>query len=327
VLTYLQLAALGFIVYWIILTNGPDTLRWALRTYVVGTVGAIVAGKATGVQVEEFGRYAATMGRSVDANMFGAFVGLAFLTAIYLLIVEKKLWWRLVLLMSILFLPVVFIKIGSRGTLVALAATFLLPFLFVREVARKPQIILLGMLVVVAGLIAVWFFESGRETGEVTANVEKRFTDPEEIQGALSYRIMLIKTAVETVFRYPAGTTYIAFFERTGLSHFPHNDLFYTLVIYGFPATTLLVVFYVFWINAVRQMNFSVHKFYARSILIFLLVVSLNIIQISQKGMWTFASIIFAMNLFYKDQQPQAEEISAAEEDYGYNDPLPEYPQ
>ncbi len=65
--TQVQLMALIFIVYWVIETNGEKTLRWILRSYLVGSLGAITLTFITGAAIRSIdessqARYSATLG-------------------------------------------------------------------------------------------------------------------------------------------------------------------------------------------------------------------------------------------------------------------------
>ena len=123
--TQFQLLALVFIVYWILETNRPNTLIWALRSYVVGSLGTVILAFKTGAAIRaveegEGGRYAATIGRAINANMLSVLLGLAFLTAIYLLARDKRILWRIIYLIAIVLMPIMMLKTGSRGGLIAM---------------------------------------------------------------------------------------------------------------------------------------------------------------------------------------------------------------
>src|SRR4030043_1507884 len=141
--TQFQLLMLILIVYWILETNCEKTFQWALRAYVVGTLGTIMLAFITGTAIKTLEdtsqtRYSATLGEAIDANMLAALTSTAFLAAIYLFARNKNIFWRMINLAAILFLPLMLLKIGSRGALVALAFTMLSPLLFIREVAQRP---------------------------------------------------------------------------------------------------------------------------------------------------------------------------------------------
>ena len=144
--TQVQLLILVLIIYWILNSNGETALRWALRSFVVGSLGSITITFMTGAAMgnvqqgqEVGGRYRATLGSNViDANMMAVLVGLAFFAAVYLFVRDKSKFWRLIYGAGILFLPIMMLKIGSRGGLIAFAFTLMSPLLFIRQVVRKP---------------------------------------------------------------------------------------------------------------------------------------------------------------------------------------------
>lgn len=108
--TQIQLLALLLIVYWILETNGWKTFIWALRSYLIGSLGTIVGTFITGAAmraVEEApgARYAATLGRAIDANMLAALTSLAFLAAIYLFARDKNILWRACTWLEFCFCP------------------------------------------------------------------------------------------------------------------------------------------------------------------------------------------------------------------------------
>ncbi len=99
-------------------------------------------------------RYAATLGEATDANMLASLAAIAFLAAIYLFARDKSMFWRMLYLVAILFLPVMLLKIGSRGALFALMFTMLSPLLFIRQVVRKPALVALMFVVVLMASVS-----------------------------------------------------------------------------------------------------------------------------------------------------------------------------
>jgi O-antigen ligase len=293
--TQFQLLALVFIVYWILQTNGEKTFRWALRAYVIGALGTIIIAYRSGAAMisieEESGRYAATAGQAIDANMLSALTGMAFLAAIYLFVRDKHIFWRIIYLIAIVFLPVMILRTGSRGGSIALVFTILSPLLFLRQVARKPTLAALMLIIIIFAAGSTLFFVKSRGLGE---KVETRLTDVQYAKGSLARRISLIKTAIETVIKYPAGTGYFGWFERAGETHVPHNDFFFALGIYGIPAAMLFMFFVVIMMLTVKRIPIGPEKLYARAVLTFLLVMGLDIGQLSQKHFWVFLAIVMA---------------------------------
>jgi hypothetical protein len=314
--TQIQLLALIFIVYWILQTNGEKTFRWASRAYVVGTLGTIVLTFITGSAMRAMEnapeqRYSATLGQATDANMLASLTAIAFLAAIYLFGRDKKIIWRVLYLVAILFLPIMLLKIGSRGALIAIAFTMLSPLLFVRQVARRPALV--GLLLLVILLASVSAALLVRSQG-LTAGVETRLTNLNQAEEAVSYRMMPVKQAVQCALRKPLGTSYYGWFEETGLRILPHSDFFLALGVYGVPAAVLFTLFVILIMLTVRRIPLGLEKWYARAILTYLVIMGFNVGQLYQKHYWVFLAFVLAserMAWFYA--APADEELTDAE--------------
>jgi hypothetical protein len=294
--THFQLLALILIVYWILETNYENTFRWALRSYVIGAVGSMILAIKTGAAIRAMQetrdvRYAATLGRAIDANMLSALIALAFLSAIYLFARDKSLSWRVVYLVALVFLPVMVIRTGSRGGLVALAFTVLSPLLFVRQVLRRPALVALLLLAILLASVSAGFLikQQGLETSLV-----ERLTDVHRARTALEFRMRAVRNATDAILSWPAGAGYYSWFERTGSQIWPHNDFFFALGVYGIPAAILFAAFVILLMLTVRRTPLTVEKLYARAVLTFLLVMGLNIKQLSAKYYWVFLAFVLA---------------------------------
>lgn len=291
----IQLLAFVFIIYWILETNDEKTFRWALRSYVVGTLGMIVLTFITGAAIrtveEETGRYAATLGRTIDANMFAVLIAMAFLAAIYLFARDRNLFWRTIYLIAILFLPIMLIRTGSRGALVALAFTMLSPLLFLRQVVRKPLVAMLLLIIIILAASSAGFLVRRRG---LEKRVAARLTDIGYIKRAFDYRMRIAKNAVRLGLTMPMGTGYSTYFERAGVRHHPHADFFWALAVNGIPDAALFALFVVMMILTVRRIPLGIEKLYARAVLTFLLVSGLNIGQLYKKHFWVFMAVVMA---------------------------------
>jgi hypothetical protein len=294
--TQVQLLALILIVYWILQTNGEKSFRWASRAYLIGTVGTIALTFITGSAMRAIEdtpeqRYSATLGEATDANMLASLTAIAFLAAIYLFARDRNLLWRLLYLAAILFLPIMMLKIGSRGALIALIFTMLCPLLFVRQVVRRPALaaLLLGVVLLASVSAGLIVRNSGLEAG-----VAARLTDPYQAREALSYRMMPIKKAVECAVTRPLGTSYYGWFEQSGLKILPHSDFFLALGVYGIPAAVLFALFVILIMLTVKRTPLGLEKLYARAILTYLLIMGLNVGQLYQKHYWVFLAFIIA---------------------------------
>lgn len=309
--TQVQLLVLIFIVYWILDTNYESTFIWGLRSFVIGTLGTIALAFMTGAAVRAIEdapeqRYAATLGQATDANMLATLTAMAFLAAIYLFARDKNLFWRLVYLAAILTLPVMLLKIGSRGALVALAFTMFSPLLFVRQVLRKPALAALLFVVIVIASASAGLIVKNRG---LQAGVTSRLTDIQLAKEALDYRISISKKAAESATSRPMGTTYYGWFERTGLRHLPHSDFFMALGLYGIPGAFLFLCFIFLIMLNVRRIPLGLEKLYARAVLTFLLVMGLNVGQLYQKHFWVFLAFVMA-------SEPIGELLAEESEDF-----------
>ncbi|MHC4424773.1 MAG: O-antigen ligase family protein [Planctomycetota bacterium] len=294
--TQIQLLALILIVYWILQTNSERTFLWASRAYVVGTLGTIALAFITGTAIRAMEdspeqRYAATLGEATDANMLATLTAIAFLAAIYLFARDKNMFWRLLYLVAILFLPIMLLRIGSRGALVALMFTMLSPLLFVRQVVRRPTLAVLLLVVIMLASVSAGVVVKRRG---LEAGVAARLTDIHQAEEAISYRMMPIRQAVKCAIRKPTGTSYYGWFAESGLRILPHSDFFLALGLYGIPAAVLFAFFVILIMLAVRRIPLGLEKLYARAILTYLLVMGLNVGQLYQKHYWVFLAFIIA---------------------------------
>lgn len=294
--TQIQLLALIFIVYWILETNGKKTFRWALRAYVVGTLGTIALAFITGTAIRAMEdtaqtRYAATLGEAIDANMLAALTSTAFLAAIYLLARDKNILWRILYLFAIVFLPIMLLRIGSRGALVAIVFTILSPLLFVRQVARRPAFAVLTLMIILLASIGSGLLIKG---GGLETPVTERLTDIGYAKESVRYRMEPIKLAVKTVTRKPTGTGYYSWFDQTGTLIWPHNDFFLVLGIYGIPGAMLFAFFMIMLMFTIKRIPLGLEKIYTRAVLIFLIMMGLTIGQLFHKYFWVFLAFVMA---------------------------------
>lgn len=293
--TQIQLLVLVLMVYWILETNGEKTFQWALRAYIIGTLGTIALAFITGTAIKTLentsqSRYSATLGEAIDANMLAALTSTAFLAAVYLFARNRNIFWRMISLAGILFLPLMLLKIGSRGALVALAFTMLSPLLFIRQVARRPALALLLLFIFVLASIGSGLLI---KSNGLERSVAERLTDVGYAKDSISYRMEPIKLAIKTVAKKPAGTGYFSWFEQTGTLIWPHNDFFLVLGIYGIPGALLFICFMGILLLTIRRIPLGLEKIYVRAVLIFLIMMGLTIGQMFHKYFWVF--LAFAM--------------------------------
>jgi O-antigen ligase len=294
--TQFQLLVLILIVYWVLETNYETAFRWALRSYVLGAVGSIVLAIKSGAAMKAAQetrdvRYAATLGHSIDANMMSALIAIAFLSAIYLFARDRSFFWRVVYLLAMLFLPIMVIRTGSRGGLVALAFTMLSPLLFVRQVLRRPALAALLLVAILVASASAAFLVKGEG---LQTSVLDRLTNLSKAQEALAFRMEAVKNAWNAALAWPTGTGYYSWFERSGGQIWPHNDFFFSLGVYGFPGVILFTIFVILLMVTVKRTPLTLEKLYARAVLTFLLVMGLNIKQLSAKYYWVFLAFVLA---------------------------------
>ena len=297
--TQLQLVVLVFVVYWVLDTNPESTVRWALRSFVVGTLATLVIAQITGTAAQAVkestqGRYGAVIGSAaLDANKVAALHALAFVTAMYLLVHDKKLVWRMIHVCALVALPYMILKTGSRGAAVALMGALLLPLLITRELIRKPglSIVVVILLLLVAGVAAIAVQSRGLEEGVV-----ERLTDWGGVVDAVRYRFEVITVAVRAAIQYPLGTTNAAWELRTGSYHYPHNDFFYVVGVYGIVGAGLFGTMFIILIVTVTRMSLGLDKWYARAVLLFLLIMGQDYYQLRTKAFWVFVVFILAMS-------------------------------
>jgi hypothetical protein len=294
--TQIQLVILMFIVYWILETNGPATFRWALRSFVVGTLATIGLALVTGAALRashETGdaRFSATLGNAIDANMLAALTSLAFLADVYLLARDRNRCFRLIYLIGLLVLPVMLLRIGSRGALVALAFTVMSPLLFVRQVLRRPALAGLLLSAMTLGALGAGFLLT---RGGLDRSVSQRLTDVGYAQDSIRVRLEPIQSAVSGVMRRPIGTGFSGWFEQTGALLFPHNDFFFMLGVYGFPGALLFALLILAMMGTVKRTRLGLEKLYSRAVLTFLIVMGLNIGQVFKKYYWISLALVLA---------------------------------
>jgi hypothetical protein len=294
--TQVQLLILMFLVYWILETNGASTFRWALRSFVIGTLGTIGLALATGAALRaahETGdaRFSATLGNAIDANMLAALTCLAFLANVYLLVRDRNRLFRLIYLLGLCVLPIMLLRIGSRGALVALAFTLMSPLLFVRQVLRRPAMAGILLVAILAAALSTGLLVTG---GGLDRAVSQRLTDVGYAQESIQVRLEPIEAAVGAVMRRPIGTGFSGWFAQTGALLFPHNDFFFMLGVYGFPGALLFGLLILAMMGAVRRSPLSLEKLYSRAVLTFLIVMGLNIGQVFKKYYWISLALVLA---------------------------------
>jgi O-antigen ligase len=205
------------------------------------------------------------------------------------------------------------LRIGSRGGLVALAFTVLSLLLFLRQVLRRPALAALLVLVVLLASLTAGLLI--RQRG-LDSSVSSRLTSVQKAREAIDVRMVPIRKAVHAAASRPTGTGYFSWFERTDSVIWPHNDFFFALGVYGVPAAILFAAFVVLLMLTVRRMPLTLEKLYARAVLTFLLVMGLNIKQVSAKYYWVFLAVVLAAErLSWWSAAPEATVSEEADEE------------
>ncbi len=299
--TAVQLVILFLIVYWVITCNGWNSLKWILRSYVIGTVMMFIFSFLTGAAARSIvageGRLMATFGSEVNPNFLAGVAIMALFAAIYLFITDRSLLWKMFYLFSFLFLPVIILKLGSRGAVVAMALTVVSPVFFAKDLIKKPSIIIiLGLFIILLAGLAFFAFSKGQLTQEVSS----RYTDIDYAKQSLSYRLYLNRKAISVSLSNPLGTTFSGWFSKTSLEHFPHSDLFFMLGAYGIIGAGIFSFFFLFLFLTVKKMPLGIDKIYARAILTYLFIVGFNNVYIWRKFFWVFLAISMAFYVLEK---------------------------
>ena len=236
-------------------------------------------------------RFSATLGNAIDANMLAALTSTAFLAAVYLFARDRNLFWRLIYLVSLVVLPVMLLRIGSRGALVALTFTVFSPLLFVGQVLRRPALAFFLVIVIALGSLAAGLLI---QTGGLDRSVADRLTDVGYAGESIAVRMEPIYGALEAIARRPIGTSFSGWFERSGLLLYPHNDFFFVLGIYGIPGAVLFAAFMTMVLFVVKRTPLGIEKLYARALLTFILVMGLSIGQVFKKYFWISLALVLA---------------------------------
>jgi hypothetical protein len=291
-LTQIQLLILFLVVYWILRTNTMATFIWSLRCYLLGTVGSILFVLAMGTQLVSSpeGRFTATLGAGqINANHYGALVGLALLVAIYLIHRDRLLRWRLLYLASIPFISIILLKVGSRGALIAVPLSVLIAY--APWIRKKPKLIFgIGCVALIIGAVGFYFLQHA----SLDVKLLNRLTDIDYAADSIALRISFIGEAIGAALRWPMGTGYAGWFERTGLTHVPHNDLFFVLGVYGWPGMMAFAGFMLGLIYHVARMESGFDKLFAVLALSFILLIGLKGGYVAKQFFWAFLAYTLA---------------------------------
>jgi hypothetical protein len=287
---------LGQLLIWVVLINTivihEGSLLWPLRTYVVACLTAVLISVLMGPGVLQNERltFATARGEAVNANTMAALYGLALFTAVYLYCRDPRRTLRWFWGPAVAILTVALVLTGSRATVAAIGVTLLVPLLLLREVLQKPAlfagVLLLLIVVGVMGYLTMEHFASG----EVTY----RLTSLQYAEKSFNVRFAFIESAINYVLSHPLGAGAGCFRERHGMV--VHNDLFGWLSDLGFAGVALFTVFAISMLLTVRRMAVGWDKWYARSVVVFQLLVGLAGAWMFAKHYWAFMAVASIMS-------------------------------
>ena len=191
------------------------------------------------------------------------------------------------------------LKTGSRSGIIALGITLVLPIFLLREVIRKPAFLVVLLLVLTIGGIVVY---EAVTYALLPKEVISRLTSESYAEHSYGVRMSFITDAIDYTFRHPMGAGLSCF--RSTVGQAVHNDFFYMLSNLGFLGAGSFLVFVVAMFLKVHRMQASWEKWYARSILVFLLIFGLAGSLILAKHYWVFMAVAALMS-FLQTKPPE----------------------
>jgi hypothetical protein len=180
-------------------------------------------------------------------------------------------------------------------------------------VLRRPALAAMLLLAIVVASVSVGFLLKRQG---LASSVTERLTSLQRAQAAVEFRMTAVRNAWNAALQWPAGTGYASWFERTGSQIWPHNDFFFSLGVYGIPGAILFTAFVLLLMRTVKRTPLTLEKLYARAVLTFLLVMGLNIKQVSAKYYWIFLGFVLAAErLGWGHVEPQEDSTGATDEE------------
>lgn len=284
--TLFQLLVLIFLIQ--SFCTSTEDLRWPLRAFALTCLGMALLSGVLGLAHGTEGRltFGMSQERMDNPNYTGCMFALGLFTAIYLFVTDRRATFlRWLWLLTAIVMPVVILMTGSRKALVSVAATLILPVLFLREVVRKPTIfvavVVFGVVVLVGMYVGMEHFAS--------KGVVDRLTDTEQARGGIETRLDFIVEGLDYLQRNPMGAGLGCYY--TGHGHAIHNDLFYVTVNLGWLGGVAFVLLAVGLLVSVHRAEPGWEKWMGRSIIVFFLVQGLVATWILLKGYWVFLTI------------------------------------
>ena len=288
-----------------------EDLRWPLFAYVAACVLAVLVPQLTGTVTEVGGRVTIIVEESgsLNPNAFGVQLGLGLLSAIYRYRREHSRLIRLVYIAAFAILPFGVLLTGSRKAVFFLAAALFVPFMFSPWALRRIRLIL--GIVVLVGLIATAVYVGVKYF--LPEKTLERLVSLEYAEESYAVRLGFINDAIAYVLRHPLGAGLGSF--RTFTGHVVHNDLFFLLGDLGFLGAAIFAVFAIAMVISVWRMPNNLGKWYAASIVIYLLMVGLGGTFIFSKYYWLFMAFAWLLVVFQRQ--------AAAPTTSGFVEPIP----
>lgn len=305
ILTLVQMVILSVFIVTILQDTG--SLLWALRTYALSAASVVLVMKLTGLGLNtgESGRLTVAVEDAVaDANHYCVILGLALLASFYLFRRDPILKARLPWLLVTVILAASMLLTGSRGGIIAMLITLLLPLFFLREVSKNfPSFLAYSAVLLILGLIAMLmipYFASETVMG--------RLSDPTRAQESLLLRISFIRDTLAFLGTNPLGAGIGCFRSLRGFV--VHNDLFYTMANIGILGGICFFAFFVAMLLSARRVTTRWEKWYSRATILYLFIAGLSLTQIFYKHYWVFLTIAPLMSRISQEFQEQQTESS-----------------
>ena len=298
VTTYFAITLAQFFAYAVLVTaviRRERDLEWPLRVMVIACVGSYLFATLTGIGGGATARFAIQLGegQALNPNAQGAIFGLAFISTLYLYRRETIPGLKWVWVISALLLPVGILATGGRKASFLLIVPLMLPLLSPRFTLRRPgrtAAIILG----IGALAAVVLYALVYVLPE---NVATRYQDPESAVAGFRSRLSFIQEGIDYVARHPLGAGLGTF--RTGAGKIIHNDFFYLFVDIGFPGGLVFGAFAAAILVGLIRMQSGTSRWFAASIILYLLLFGLGGTLIYGKHYWlfmAFASLVATFN-------------------------------
>jgi len=299
----LSITMVQLFVYVVLLTvviRNEKDLEWPLRVMVLACVSSYFVATALGVDLGVGRRFAIALSeeKALNPNVQGEVYGLAFLSALYLYRRETIPGLKWVWVAAAVLLPIGVLATGARKASFFLIIPIMLPLLSPRFALRRPgrtAAIILGI-GALAGVILYVLVHI------IPADVASRYTDTASAKVGYQIRLAYIQQGIEYISRHPLGAGLGAFRSRIGAEI--HNDFFYLLVNLGFIGGLVFGAFAVAMLVGVMRMPPGTSRWFAGSVVLYLLLVGLGGTYIFGKHYWMFMAFVSLLVHFQRKGAP-----------------------